>query len=599
MLGGVSAITAGVAHASGPTALINGDSVTGSPSVEQNDAVAAGYTVTVVDGTTWDAMTQAQFGQYNLLIEGDPTCGTIAASFISNEGTWAPVVMGKAGGRTQVGNRVLIGTDPVYHGAGTLPKDQVVRDGIAYAGSQPGRTGLYFDTTCGGEISQPGVAASMMAQLSTGTGTWTEDDTPPCGGNVAKIASTPLFDSLTTADLEGWSCSVHESFPTYASDWSPLAVATDTTTAPTCGTDTTVSPPVVACGEAYIFVAGSDIVVTSPNISLTPATATNPVGTSHTVTAHVSLSGSPVVGQLVTFTVTGQNNGATGTCSPVSCNTDSNGNVTFTYADKNGAGTDTILASFTANGSTQQATASKTWVASTKNTDTVTLNFGTAPTYEPQSPVAPGTGVSLEANVNPNGVVNPGNKVTAPTGTITFLDGASTIATIPVNGYLGSAYAADLTSKLATGGHEITAAYSGDTNYPASTSNQVQITVAVGAKGTATNTPTTVGLNFGSAPTFTKQSPVLSGNSEVFSVTVSKNWVVNPGGTVVAPTGAVSFYDGTTLLGTATLSGYLGSGYGSLATKALPTGSNEITAVYNGDGTHPASTSNQVQVTVS
>ena len=235
---------------------------------------------------------------------------------------------------------------------------------------------------------------------------------------------------------------------------------------------------------------------------------------------------------------------------------------------------------------------------STTHTDTVVLNFGSAPTYGPQSPVAPGTNESLSAVVEPNGVKNPGSGVTAPTGTITFFDGATQIAKVSTNAYEGSAYAGDFTNKLALGSHEITAVYSGDSNYPTVTSNQVQITVATGAKPTATATPTTVGLNFGSAPAYTEQSPVPGGNNEVFSATVTANGVVNSG-TVVAPTGTVSFFDGTTLLGKVTLSTYLGSSHATLSTKALPAGSDEITAVYNGDSKHPASTSNQVQVTVS
>jgi hypothetical protein len=188
--------------------------------------------------------------------------------------------------------------------------------------------------------------------------------------------------------------------------------------------------------------------------------------------------------------------------------------------------------------------------------------------------------------------------VTAPTGTITFYDGSVAISTVSVNAYEGNAFAAAFTSSLATGSHEITAVYSGDGNYQKSTSNQVQITVTAGAKPTATATPTTVGLNFGSATNYTEQSPVPAGNNEVFTATVSSNGVVNPGPSVKAPTGTVSFYDGTTLLGTNSVTGYKGSAYVSLSTKALSPGSHEITAVYSGDSTHPASTSNQVQVTI-
>ncbi len=78
-------------------------------------------------------------------------------------------------------------------------------------------------------------------------------------------------------------------------------------------------------------------------ITLTPITATNNIGTSHTVTAKVTdVLGSPIPGVLVTFNViSGPNAGATGTGT-----TDANGQATFTYQDAGGAGTDVIEASF-------------------------------------------------------------------------------------------------------------------------------------------------------------------------------------------------------------------------------------------------------------
>ena len=416
-------------HASAASfrALINSDTVSGgASSAEASIATANGFSVDVVDGATWDAMTQTQFAQYQVLIAGDPNCGAIADSLVSNESTWAPVVMGTAV-NTQPGNRVLVGTDPVLHSAGTGPRSTVISDGIDFAGAQPGRTGIYLDSSCGGNYyGQAGLAATMMSQLSSGSGTWTEDDNPPCGGNVAKIASTPKFDSLTTSDLEGWGCSVHESFPTFASDWSALAVATDTDSHPTCGTDNTVSPPVTACGEAYVLIAGSGIVVVAPNITVTPATGTDPAGTSHTVTANVTQSGSPVSGQLVTFTVTGQNNGATGTCAPVSCVTDGSGNVSFTYTDGAGAGDDTILASFAdATGTTQQASAAEHWVAAaelpiTASGTAVTATEGlvyTGPTATFSDPDPTATPAEYSATINwGDGSPATSGTVTGPTG---------------------------------------------------------------------------------------------------------------------------------------------------------------------------------------
>ena len=160
--------------------VINGDSITlddgitdGSAnpiSLEQYAAQKAGYTVTVVTGAQWGAMTASDFAKYQLLIAGDPDCSITPASVTSNAATWVPVVMGTSGQNTAVGNRAVIATDPEYHylngGGGARPvtpgdpstagAEHLVQDGIAYAGGVSGATGIYFDTTCsdnGGDVS--------------------------------------------------------------------------------------------------------------------------------------------------------------------------------------------------------------------------------------------------------------------------------------------------------------------------------------------------------------------------------------------------------------------------------------------------------------
>ena len=210
------------------TALINDATVSGGTgSQEATIAVAAGFEVTVVSDTTWGGMTAADFAAYDLLIAGDPTCGTLPPGLISSASTYGSVVMGTAGGRTSAGNRIVVGTDPVYHDGGDYTsagaRGTIIRDGIAFAGSRPGATGMYFDATCSGSQSAP-----ILDALSAGSGAWTIDAAPPCGGSVSLIASNPSFTDLTTASLQGWGCSVHESFPTFRTDWSALAVATDT-----------------------------------------------------------------------------------------------------------------------------------------------------------------------------------------------------------------------------------------------------------------------------------------------------------------------------------------------------------------------------------
>src|SRR4051812_29823257 len=79
----VGVATAQPAAAAAPKALINGDTVSGSPSLEQQQAEALGFSVDVVTGTQWDAMTQPQFAAYQVLIIGDPSCGSVAPSATS------------------------------------------------------------------------------------------------------------------------------------------------------------------------------------------------------------------------------------------------------------------------------------------------------------------------------------------------------------------------------------------------------------------------------------------------------------------------------------------------------------------------------------
>lgn len=76
-------------------------------------------------------------------------------------------------------------------------------------------------------------------------------------------------------------------------------------------------------------------------VGLSPLTSTNPVGTSHTVTAFAQAgNGAPVPGVTINFKVnTGPNAGKTG-----SGNTGADGKTTFTYADTGGPGTDEIQA---------------------------------------------------------------------------------------------------------------------------------------------------------------------------------------------------------------------------------------------------------------
>ncbi|MFC5200271.1 beta strand repeat-containing protein [Streptomyces kaempferi] len=158
-----------------------------------------------------------------------------------------------------------------------------------------------------------------------------------------------------------------------------------------------------------------------------------------------------------------------------------------------------------------------------------------------------------------------------PTGTVTFFIGG--IPQTPAT--LTGGVATFTTSTQSVGAHSVRATYNGSSNYNTSTSSTISQTV------TKANTSTALS----SAP-----NPSLSGQPVTLTATVTP---VAPGGGT--PTGAVSFFDGATLLGT----GGLSAGVATFTTSTLSVGSHSLTAVYSGSGSHNASTSPVVTQTVS
>lgn len=373
------------AHAATPQVLILASSVTpgtatdgSGKSLEQQQAEADGFIVTLATDAVWDGMTASQFAAYQALVIGDPHCqgDESYAAAQTNASVWEPVVMASGG------NKVLIGTDATFHNTGPTGShrgDLLEAKGIAFAGAVAGATGAYIDTSCEFSSSDPvdgvapaGTPVPIMDGLSThGPHQFTAGGAP-CAGSISIVASSGPTSGLHDADLSNWGCSVHAFFDHFPSDWTVLALATDPSV-PQTYSATDVDTGATVSGSPYILLSGGGITVKS-NISLTPASATNPVGSSHTVTATVLKGGSPEAGKTVTFSIdSGPNVGATGTCSPITCATDVNGQVTFTYADSGGAGTDSISATFVDDaGALEKATATKTWVAATDPAITAT-----------------------------------------------------------------------------------------------------------------------------------------------------------------------------------------------------------------------------------
>ena len=119
------------------------------------------------------------------------------------------------------------------------------------------------------------------------------------------------------------------------------------------------------CSSASLGITAVAEIILSPtalvlpsHLTLTPETATNPLGTSHTVTATATtVSGSPAPGATVTFRViSGPDAGVAGTST-----TDADGRASFTYTNSLSEGTDQIQANI---GSTLQSNVVvKIWTA--------------------------------------------------------------------------------------------------------------------------------------------------------------------------------------------------------------------------------------------
>jgi len=153
------------------------------------------------------------------------------------------------------------------------------------------------------------------------------------------------------------------------------------------------------------------------------------------------------------------------------------------------------------------------------------------------------------------------------TGTVTFRDGDTTIASVPLAG----SQAKFKTSYSIIGVHTITVAYSGDSNNMGSTSG----TVTEQVTGLASKTALT-----------TSGSPSMTGQPVTFTATVNSKLGTIPDGDLV------TFYDGKTRLGTVPLVG----GTSAFTTSSLSTKNHTIRAVYPGDQVFKKSSASVLQV---
>jgi Bacterial Ig-like domain (group 3) len=178
------------------------------------------------------------------------------------------------------------------------------------------------------------------------------------------------------------------------------------------------------------------------------------------------------------------------------------------------------------------------------------------------NPSTAGKIVTLVANVS--------GSAGTPSGTVTFLDGATVLGAAD----LSSGNASIGVSGLTFGSHTITANYSGDSLYKVSASGSTTVNVHGGA---------TVIVNSSVAPSIPNQSVT-------FTATVTGN------GVDASPVGNVSFLsDGVVFGSPAPLDG---TGHATISLATLSAGSHFITARFNGDTIYGVTPSDSIIQTV-
>lgn len=174
-------------------------------------------------------------------------------------------------------------------------------------------------------------------------------------------------------------------------------------------------------------------------------------------------------------------------------------------------------------------------------------------------------------------VVKPVSGTGSPIGNVVFKEGATVLGTVAL-ALVGTVEIAKLDLPgLALGSHSIVATYAGSTAFATSTSLPVTITVAKTATTTTASTTT---------------PSVAPGG------TVKLKAVVKVPGVTASPTGAVTFNEGATVLGTVTLALVGTVETAKLTLTNLALGTHTITATYSGSAVYLGSTSNAITITV-
>jgi autotransporter-associated beta strand protein len=432
-----------------------------------------------------------------------------------------------------------------------------------------------------GTLDGNGHATFSTSSLALGTHTITavySGDTNFTTSTSQPFTQTVLPPSTTTL-VSSLNPSVYGQAVTFTATVAPVAPATGTPTGTVMFLDgTTVlgtgtlsngvasfTTSTLTAGLHSITASYSGDTMFGPSTSAVLSQMVNQASTTTTLSSSANPSGA---GQAVTFTATvavvspgagiptGTVTFMEGTTTLGTGTLDSTGHATFQTSSL-AQGTHTITATYSGDSNFLTSTSSPL-------TQTVQLASATVLTSSP-NPSVFGQSVTFMATVT--AVAGTGT----PTGTVTFLEGTTVLGSGTLN---ANGVATFTSTMLSAGSHSITASYSGDTMFAPSTSAALTQTVNM-ASTTTTLTSST--------------NPSMPSQAVTFTAVVT---ATAPG--AGTPTGTVTFMDGTTVLGTGTLT----AGTATFQSSSLSTGTHRITAVYSGDANFAGSTSAALTQTV-
>ncbi len=388
--------------------------------------------------------------------------------------------------------------------------------------------------------------------------------------------STPVYAAFSTA-LQ------LEVTPNNAND--PVTGGVVTFNAPATGPSATITPAsaTINANGAVSVQATANNVIGGPYLVSASMPESSSVNFSLTNTlpatvATVSSSANPsVYGQPVTLTATVSPSSATGTVtfmdgsatlgtSPVST---TNGVTTATlYTTTLNVGEDQSITAIYSGDTNFSPSTSPAFLQTVDQSATTTVLTSSA------NPSPLGQSLTFTATV---AATSPG--AGNPTGSVTFMEGSTTLGSAPVSTSNGITTATISTAALSFGANQlITAIYSGDSDFLTSTSAAFSQSI----------------LNATTTSLISSADPSQTGQSVTFTANVAAT-ITGAG----IPTGTVTFLDGSTPLGTSPLSTTDGVTTATFTTSTLSLGAGQVvTAVYSGDANFIASTSAGVSQTV-